>query len=254
MTWFLATLIGEHGKKALQGVTDAIVAADTTTASAAQLEAMQQDMNHVAAELAKFRAEATKEQGVVNDAKARFDRMKAAGDALLARYNTETDDTKKAALEKSLNGLLTTTEGIAAELAQDQKDLDEATALVTETETIFNEKAEALRTAHATLTAAARDLEHAKLTEEHANMQAEHAAEVAGLRDNNVGSLNAAVTAMHRQADAARQAADAKHLTTEALTHVDHGSLDDPNVMAALAEVEHAPSTQSFAERLAALK
>lgn len=253
MFGFFTALGKAHGKKALRQVNDAIVSYDPSTASAAQLDLMESDLDKVGKELAKFRAEAIREKQEEDAVRARFDRMRAAGDALLTRYNAEQDPTKKTELENSLNGLLTTLEEVQIELAQEAQEAVEATALVNETETIYLEKAEALREAKKNLTKAARELERAKVQEARADVAAERAAQLAGLRDNEVGGLNAALTTMQRQAADARGAAEAKRLKAQVLTKADHGSLEDPNVIAALASVSNAPSALPFADRLKAL-
>ena len=253
MFGFFTGLTKAHAKKTLRQVNDAIVAYDPTTASAAQLELMEADLDKVGKELAKFRAEAIREKQEEDAVRARFDRMRSAGDVLLAKYNAEENPAKKTELENSLNGLLTTLEEVQSELNQEAQEAVEAAALVTETETIYQEKAEALREAKKNLTKAARDLERAKVQEQRAEAAAERAAQIAGLRDNEVGGLNAALTAMQRQAADARGAAEAKRLKAQVLTKADHGSLEDPNVIAALASVSNAPSALPFAERLKAL-
>lgn len=253
MFGFFTALTKAHGKKALSQVNDAIVAYDPATASAAQLEMMEADLDKVGKELASLRAEAIREQQEEVAVRARFDRMRAAGDTLLARYNAEEDPAKKTELENSLNGLLTTLEEVQTELAQEAQEAVEATALVNETETLYREKAEALKEAKKNLTKAARDLERAKVQEARADAQAERAARVAGLRDNEVGGLNAALTTMQRQAADARGAAESKRLKAQVLSKADHGSLEDPNVIAALASVSNAPSALPFADRLKAL-
>ena len=253
MWGFVRALAGAHGKKVIQEVTDAIVATDPTTASAAQLEVMERDLDEVGRELAKFRAEAAREQSEADAVQSRFTRMRAAGDQLLARYNAETDPAKKADLEKSLNGLLTTLEEVKHELDQEAQEAVDANKLVAETEAIYQEKATALREAKTSLSKAARELEWAKTAQEHANMQAERAAQIAGLRDNEVGGLNAALTAMTRKAEEARGDAEAKRLKAAVLTKADHGSMDDPNVLEALASVQGTSPSLPFADRLAAL-
>ena len=158
MWGFVRALAGAHGKKVIQEVTDAIVATDPTTASAAQLEVMERDLDKVGRELAKFRAEAAREQSEADAVQSRFTRMRAAGDQLLARYNAETDPAKKADLEKSLNGLLTTLEEVKHELDQEAQEAVDANKLVAETEAIYQEKATALREAKTSLSKAAREL------------------------------------------------------------------------------------------------
>jgi chromosome segregation ATPase len=253
MLGFAAALFKEHGQKVIQTLQDRVVDLDPATASAAELHVMEQSLDKVGAELEKFRIYSQHEHADAAAVQARFDRMNTAASALNDRYAAETDDAKKADLEKSLAGLLTTLEGIKSELDQHNSLVADADQMVAETESIYQEKAEALRSAKATLAKAAHDLEMSHVQADHAKEQAEHAAELAGLRDDKTDGLNAALTSMQRQTEAARGVAEAAKLKAQVLHHADAGSMDDPNVLAALAAVEPAPSVQSFADRLAAL-
>lgn len=253
MFGFFGALLGAHGKKAVREVTDAVVRMDPTTATAAQLEVMEKDLDKVGTELAKFRADATRERKEAEDAKVRFDRMSGAAFELHRRYEGEADLNTKAELEKSLTGLITSLEAMKGEMAREESEAVEAEQLVREIEQIYTEKAEALRTAKTQLQQAARELERAKIAESHAEQRAEAAARVAGLRDNETGGLNAALTAMQRQTAEARATAEAKRLKADVLSKADVGSLEDPHVKAALASVQSPSSSLPFAERLAAL-
>jgi chromosome segregation ATPase len=254
MFGFVRALAAANGQKAIQRVTDAIVDLDPATASEAQLHMMEQSLDHVGVELAKFRAEAAREHSDAFSVQQRFDRMKTAGEALNTQWTNETDPDKKTSLEKSLNGLLTTMEGIKTELDQHNQEAVDGDKLVAETEEIYQQKAEELKSAKDNLAHAARDLEAAHMAQEHAAEQAEHAAEVAGLRNDKIDGLNAALTSMQRQTAEAKADADAKRMKADVLTHAEAGGMDDPNVKAALASVAAtSTSSQSFADRLAAL-
>lgn len=253
--WGFARALAEaHGQKAIQRVTDAIVDLDPATATEAQLHMMEQALDKVGVELSKFRAEAAREHADESATQQRYDRMKLAAGALNTRLEAETDPATKASLETSLNGLLTTLEGVKTELDQHHQESVDGDALVAETEEIYQQKASELRSAKDNLAHAARDLEAAHMQQEHAAEQAEHAAEVAGLRDDKADGLHAALDSMARQTAAAKADADAKRMKAEVLTHAEAGGMDDPNVKAALAAVSATPnSSKSFADRLAAL-
>ncbi len=253
MFGFVKALAEAHGQKAIQRVTDAIVDLDPATATEAQLHMMEQALDKVGVELSKFRAEAAREHADETATQQRYDRMKAAAATLNTRFEAETDPTTKASLETSLNGLLTTLEGVKAELDQHHQQSVDSDALVAETEEIYQQKASDLRSAKENLAKAARDLAAAHMQQEHAAEIAERAAEVAGLRDDKSDGLHAALDSMARQTAQAKADADAKRMKAAVLTHAEAGGMDDPNVKAALAAVESAPSSKSFADRLAAL-
>jgi dynactin complex subunit len=242
-----------HGNKILQNVTDAVVALDPATATEAQLNMMEDSLSKVSFQLAKFRADSAREHTEAVATQQRMDRLKAAGTKLNADFEAETDPTKKAALGTSLNGLLSTLEGIKAELDQHTQFAADGDKLVAETEVIFQQKASDITTAKAALATATRNLAAAKINEEHSKEMADHAAEQAGLRQGQVDGLNSALSSMQRQTETARVSADASRMKAEVLNHAEAGGLDDPNVKAALAAVTAAPSSQSFADRLSAL-
>lgn len=253
MLGFLRALGGAHGKKAIQEVTDAIVNLDPSTASDAQLAMMEQNLDKVGVMLAKVKTDAAREETEAVAAKAKFDRFAQGAQVLNAKYEAAPEGPQKAALATSLNGLLNTLEEAKVEMDREVSEAADAKALVTETETIYREKAEALRTAQKNLTQGARELARAKLAEEQAQMRANQAAEVAGLRNNEPDGLNSALTSMKRQTDAARGNAEALKIKATVLTQVEDGSLEDPNVLAALAEVKGTSSSLPFSQRLAAL-
>ena len=255
MAWgFLGALASAHGQKAVRNLTDAIVDMDPATASAAQLQVMEQDLDKVGQELTKCRADAERERTEFAAVTARFNQMSSAATALNTRYEAETDPTKKADLEKSLNGLLTTLETIKSEMDSDKSHYDQAQSLVQQTSEIYEQKAAELRTAKANLASAGRELQRAKMESEQASTMAERSAEIAGLRDNKVGGLNAALDSMRRQTEQARGAAETNRLKAQVLTKADSGSMQDPYVLAALKDIQAPASNQSFADRLAALK
>ncbi len=250
---FLGALLGEHGKKFVQEATDKMVDMDPATASAAQLHLMEQNLDEILKKFTTIKESAAREHAELAPVQARFDRLRAAAATLNDQFDAETDPAKKAELSTSLNGLLSTLEGVKTELDQHKSSTAEADALVADTEALYKQKSQALLAAKTKLAGAARELETAHIAQDRANERAEQAAELAGLRNNASDGLNAAFNSMQRQAADARADAEAKKLKADVLTHVDTGGLDDPNVKAALAAVDNAPSSQSFADRLAAL-
>jgi hypothetical protein len=252
MLGFLRALGGAHGKKAIQGVTDAIVAFDPETASEAQLDVMEKGLDEVGRQLSKFRADSIREQMEADAAKVKFDRFATAAQKMNGQYEVETDAAKKAALGESLNKLITMLEEAKTVYDQEAAEAVEAKALLDESETVYRERAEALKTAQANLKKGARDLERAKMAEASAQQRAENAAQLAGLRNNEPDGLNAALTAMQRQTDAARGNAETLKIKSTVLGK-SGDDLEDPNIKAALAAVNAPSSALPFSDRLAAL-
>ncbi len=253
MASFLANLFSNHGKKIIREVSDAVVALDPATATAAQLATMEQSLDATGKILAGIRADTAREQSEASEIQVRFGRQKAAAAALSASVDAETDPAIKAKKTESLNNLLTALEKLKGEVETEVNEAKDALALLTETEAQYNEKAAALRTAKKDLTDASRDLERANIAKQRAEATAETAAQLAGLRDNDVTSLNSAMSAMQRKAADARKDADAAKSKAAALSVKDTGTEDDPFVAEALAQVDGSTNNKSAAERLAAL-
>lgn len=250
---FLKALGSNHGKKIVRDVTDQIIAMDPATASAAQLEVMEQDLDKAGREIGKLRVDAQRERREADEAKANFNRLLAAAENLNAQLQAETDETRKASLNASLATLVGKLEEAKSSVETECNEADEAEALLAEAELIYKEKGEALMGAKKALTQAAGDLKRAKIQEERAEQMAESRARVAGLRSNEVGGLNGAVDAMKRQAEEARANAEAARMKVKVLVPQNVAD-EDPNIKAALAATGVSAMLGSPSDRLAALK
>ena len=253
MMQFFRSLLGAHGKKAVRDVTDAIVAFDPTTASAAQLDAMEKDLDKAGIAIGKLRVDAQRERREADEAKKRFDRLLAAGEHLNAQLKAEGDEARKQALNASLAKLVTQLEEAQQAVNTEVSEADEAEALLSEAEVIHREKAQALLAAKKNLSKAASDLQRAKLQEDRAKQVAESRAQMAGLRYNETGGLNAAVNAMNRQAEDARARADAARMKAEALSAPKDDLEGDDFIAAALSATSGNLALGSPSDRLAAL-
>ena len=249
---FLKALGSNHGKKMVRDVTDQIIAMDPATASAAQLEVMEQDLDRAGKEIGKLRVDAQRERREAVDAEAGFNRLLAAAENLNGQLLTVTDETRKASLNASLGTLVTKLEEAKASVETECGEADEAEALLAEAEQIYKEKGEGLMAAKKALTQAAGDLKRAHIQADRAEQMAESRARIAGLRTNEVGGLNGAVDAMKRQADDARAKAAAARMKVEVLSP-QNASDEDPNIKAALAATGMSTMLGSPTDRLAAL-
>lgn len=249
---FLKALGTNHGKKMVRDVTDHIIAMDPATASAAQLEVMERDLDNAGREIGKLRVDAQRERREAVDAEANFNRLLAAAENLQNQLNSEADETRKASLNASLGTLVTKLEEAKASVDTECGEADEAEALLAEAEQIYKEKGEALMGAKKALAQAAGDLKRANIQAERAEQMAESRARVAGLRSNEVGGLNGAVDAMKRQADEARGKAEAARMKVKVLVPQNVAD-EDPNIKAALAATGVSAMLGSPSDRLAAL-
>ncbi|MEI6559359.1 MAG: hypothetical protein WCO00_13215 [Rhodospirillaceae bacterium] len=253
---FMKSFVGVKGQQLGQDIVQAIVEMDPESASQAQLDQMEKDLDKAGAVIQKLRADYDRELREYQDAKKRYDQLLAAAEVLQRKIdNPATAD--KAGVEASLAKLVGQLEQLQPEVDAEQKDVDEVKALLDQAQAAYREKAEALTRAKQNLERARRDMQRAVLDQERAAEKAQRAAEVAGLRDSKkISGLTVATDAMQRRADEARAKADAAKLKADTLTTLAKPNADDANIAEALKEVQGggAPSGGSLAERLAKLK
>ena len=252
---FMKSFVGVKGQQLGQDIVKAIVEMDPESASHAQLDQMEKDLDKAGAVIQKLRTDYDRELREYQDAKKRYDQLLAAAEVLQRKLdNPETGD--KAGIEASLAKLVGQLEQLEPEVEAEQKDVDEVQSLLDQAQAAYREKAEALTQAKQNLERTKRDMQRAIQDQERASEKAQRAAEVAGLRDTKVSGLTVATDAMQRRADEARAKAAAAKLKADTLTTLTKPGTDDPHIAEALKEVQGggAPSGSSLAERLAKLK
>ncbi|WP_051329833.1 hypothetical protein [Niveispirillum irakense] len=260
MMQFFRTLLGVKGEQVGRQVVDALVELDPKSASIAQLRVMEADLDKAGKLLANLRVELQRERKEAVEARENYGRRLAAAEHLNNQLATAgaTDDVKRASLESSLANLLTQLEQLEEEVLIEEREADEAEALVAEAEAAYREKAKALSEAKTALAKAERDMERAKIEESREKERANRAAQIAGLRGEGDGSkLTVAVDAMQRRAQQARVNAEAARMKAQALTDLssrNSDNLGDANIEAALKAVSGGPTPGlSVHERLARL-
>ena len=259
MMQFFRTLLGVKGEQVGRQVVDALVELDPKSASIAQLRVMETDLDKAGKLLANLRVELQRERKEAVEARENYGRRLAAAEHLNNQLATASpDDVKRASLESSLANLLTQLEQLEEEVLIEEREADDAEALVAEAEAAYREKAKALSEAKTALAKAERDMERAKIEETREKERANRAAQIAGLRGEGDGSkLTVAVDAMQRRAQQARVNAEAARMKAQALNDLssrNSDNLGDANIEAALKAVSGGPSSAlSVHERLARL-
>lgn len=259
MMQFFRTLLGVKGEKVGRQIVDALVELDPKSASTAQLRVMETDLDKAGKLLANLRVELQRERKEALEARENYNRRLAAAEHLNSLLAGTTDEVKRASLESSLANLLTQLETLESEVLIEEREADEAEALVAEAEQAYREKAKMLTEAKSALTKAERDMERAKIQEEREKERANRAAQVAGLRGEGEGSkLTVAVDAMQRRAQQARTNAEAARMKAQALTDLSSRTsenMGDANIEAALKAVGNSSGAggASVQERLARL-
>lgn len=253
---YLGRLLGLEGKKALQLVSDQIANHDPTTASLAQLQEMEADLDKAGRLIARLRQDATREEHEAVEAKRVFDLNVSAAERLQAQLRApDATPERKQALTVSLNSLITSITNYKTSWDREQSEADDAHSILVEAEEAYTTKATALKAAKETLTGAKRELERSQIHKEQATQRAELAAQVAGLREDTVGGLNGAVNSLQRITNANNQAAEAARMKANALRKPLAGSSDDPLIRDALTAAANPAldDARSLDERLAAL-
>jgi chromosome segregation ATPase len=251
---FVRNFIGVKGDSAAAGLVKALVQLDPDSATVADLRTMEQDLDRAGGMIAKLRADLAHEQTEYDSISGQYHELMAAAELLQKRIaDPGAAEPQRQSLNASLASLVQKIEHMAPELDRDKKDVESTRALLSEAETVYQQKAEALTNAKKNFDSARHDLQHARIEEERSAERARQAAAVAGLGTSPTSGLTVALNAMQQSAQEARQRAEAMNMKAQALSHLKEAAADQ-NVAAALAEVRGAAPTKSLSDRLSALR
>jgi len=251
---FLKSFVGVKSKQLGQDFVKALVEFDPESATQAQLDQMERDLDQAGTVLQKLRADYEREVREAQEAEKHYNQLLAAAELLQRKLDAAMEG-EKPGIEASLAKLVTQLEEYAPEVEHEKQDVVEVKALLDEATGAYKAKAQALTQAKQKLDRAKHDMQRAAIEEERAQEKAQRAAEVAGLRQGSATKLNVAVDAMQRQADEARAKAEAARLKASTLTQLSQGPVaGDPNITEALRAVENGGRSGSLTDRLAALR
>jgi chromosome segregation ATPase len=253
MLAFLKNLAGVKMDKAAQAGIEALVRWDPKSASEAELRTMEQNLDALGREVALARQGYDKEKREADTIQALSHQRMAAAEQLQQQINNESDPTRKASVEKSLETLVGMLEQMTPEIEREKQDEVDARDYLTMLEQTYAEAGGKLKTARSELERAQRDMARAAQQREQADRQAEAARRAAGLA-SQTGSLTVALKAMQDAASKDLASADAQ-MSKARLLRPTRPEQDDPNIAAALAiAAGKPPAPQSLSDRLAALK
>jgi chromosome segregation ATPase len=239
--------------KAAQAGIEALVRWDPKSASEAELRTMEQNLDALGQEVALARQGYDKEKREADTIQALSHQRMAAAEQLQQQINGESDPTRRAAVEKSLETLVGMLEQMNPEIEREKQDEVDAREYLTMLEQTYAEAGGKLKMAHSELERAQRDMARAAQQREQADRQAEAARRAAGLASQTSG-LTVALKAMQDAASKDLASADAQ-MSKARLLRPTRPEQDDPNIAAALAVAAgKPPAPRSLSERLAALK
>jgi chromosome segregation ATPase len=253
MLAFLKNLAGVKMDNAAQAGIEALVRWDPKSASEAELRTMEQNLDALGREVALARQGYDKEKREADTIQALSHQRMAAAEQLQQQINGESDPTRKAAVEKSLETLVGMLEQMNPEIEREKQDEVDAREYLTMLEQTYAEAGGKLKMARSELERAQRDMARAAQQREQADRQAEAARRAAGLASQTSG-LTVALKAMQDAASKDLASADAQ-MSKARLLRPTRPEQDDPNIAAALAVAAgKPPAPRSLSERLAALK
>ena len=253
MLSFISNLVGVKADKAMQAGVEALVRWDPQSASEAELRTMEQHLDDLGRQVANARQSYDREQKESEAIQALSQQRMAAAEQLQRQIAAETDATRKAGLEHSLETLVTMLEQMTPEIERVKKDAVDDKDFLEMLEKTYAEAGGKLRQGRSELERARRDMARAGQQREVAEQQAEAARRAAGLT-SATSSMTVALKAMHEAAS--RDLASADAATAKAkLLRPTQPEQDDPNIASAIAAVSGKPAApQSLSDRLTALK
>ena len=248
---FTKCFIGVGGEQAATALTTAMVKMAPETATAAELNNMEQDLAAAGQLISRLQSELADERHAYDAINARYTQMMGAAENL--QRQIDASSFLKDPLQASLASLVAQIEEMVPELDQDKKDVDATQALLREAEAAYQAKAAALTGAKAKLARARNDMAHAALEEQRSASRAEAARAVASLSSGNGSGINVALDAMTQTAQETRDRAAVLDMKAKALSGAKTAE-EDPNIAAAMAAVAETAANATVADRLAALR
>jgi len=188
---------------------------DPDTASAAEIEQMEERLDKLTTQVAQARQSFQKEQEEADAIEKLYDQRMKAAELLQSKLEQATGP-QAAELETALAELVDMLESMQPDIEREMEEAKEAEAFMKELEEVATLSAAKLKTARKTLEEAKRDMARARVREERARDRSEQAAQVAGLR-RETDQMGSALSAMRREADSAEARAEALNLKSRLL-------------------------------------
>jgi len=252
MISFIRNLLGVKTDQAVQGAMESLVRWDPKSATEAELRTMEQHLDDLGRQVAEARAVYDREQREADEIKKLSNQRMAAAEHLQGQLNGETDLARRAALEKSMETIVSMLEEMAPDIEREERDAVDARQFLEMLEKSYADAGAKLKSARAELTRAQRDMGRAEQQRGMAERQAEASRRAAGLVSATSG-LTVALKAMQDTAAKDLAAAEAANAKAKLLAP-SAPEKDDPNIAAAMAAASGKPAASSLSDRLAALK
>jgi chromosome segregation ATPase len=253
MLQFIGNLVSVKANNAVSAGMEALVRWDPKSATEAELRSMEQHLDELGRQVAQARQSYDREKREADDIQALSRQRMAAAEQLQRQTETESDPSRKAALEKSLSTLVDMLEKMAPEVDREASEAADAKDFLEQLEAAYAQAGGKLKTARSELERAQRDMARAAQQRQQAEQQAEAARRAAGLTQATSG-LTVALKSMQEAAQKDLASADAASAKARLLRPT-KPEQDDPNIVAAMnAASGKLPAPTNLSDRLAALK
>ena len=250
---FVLSLAKRWGLNAHDSAVKALVAFDPTTASEAEIDEREHQLDLVSKQFADALNDARNER-IEADAIEKQYNQKLAAAEILQKKLEDPNLPNRSNVETSLGKLVSELETLAVDVEREKTEAVDAEKFASEIKVELEELANDLRGARQQLKEAQRSMERAEKEEDRAQRKAEKVTALSGIRKRD-GKLNTALQAMQEKAAEHKKNADAASAKADALRPTSSTS-EDPIIASALKESSGQPdlSTASISDRLAALK
>jgi flagellar biosynthesis chaperone FliJ len=161
MLGFLRNFAGVKADNAVQAGVEALVRWDPEGASEAELRTMEQHLDDLGRQVATARQSYDREQREAEQIEALSHQRMAAAEQLQGQIASETDATRRGALERSLETLVSMLEEMTPEIEREKKDASEAKDFLEMLENGYAQAGGKLKQARSELDRARRDMARA---------------------------------------------------------------------------------------------
>ena len=237
-----------------QAISEGIIKADLSGATAAQLDMYDQKLAELSSKTSSAFADYQREQAEADNARQAHNTKVAAAQNINGKIQQTTDEAQKASLSASLNSLLDEIDADKINVQREVKEAEDAKAIYDSYKSSLDAIALKLSTARQALKGASARIEHAKQDEARSQDLLDAKREQAGLTSSTSG-LDSVLKTMDSIASKSESKANANRQYADALTP--KVAPVDANIQAALDEVSGKkpdPSKNDISARMGSLE
>lgn len=229
---FFRSLALVKGRGVVSDLKKLAIQVDVQGATDAQMLTFDKQLADISQKTAAAKVDYTREQAEAEAARDNYNRHVTALNDLQSQCDAETDADKKAALQNSIESLLTETQRLQGVAKQEMKEAEDAAEILKEYEEARDILADKLRTARQSIKAETARMTKNKLAEQR-SVDRLNAEKVRSGVVSDDGGMDTVLSTMRSMADASEQRTAANLMHAEALKPKE--APKDDNIEAALA-------------------